>query len=78
MCWESAWWGLKCLTVNSITCNLPLAKIHKSYGRKNTNRGILIKIVISLSKVNYLQTIATDKWAQWRLQLVNKETLLHN
>ena len=78
MCWKSAWWGLKCLTVNCITCNLPLVKIHKSYGRKNTNRGILIKIVISLSKVNCLQTIATDYGAQWWLQLVNKETPLHD
>ena len=37
--------------------------LSRSYGRENTNRGILIKIVISLSKVNCLQTIATDKWA---------------
>ena len=34
--------------------------LSRSYGRENTNRGILIKIVISLSKVNCLQTIATD------------------
>ena len=38
--------------------------LSRSYGTENTNRGILIKIVRSHSKVNYLQTIATDKWAQ--------------
>ena len=48
--------------------------LSRSYGKKNTNRGILIKIVTSLSKVNCFQTIATDEWAQWWLQLVNKET----
>ena len=35
--------------------------LSRSYGTENTNRGILIKIVRSHSKVNYLQTIAFDK-----------------
>ena len=50
--------------VNSIIEFLYALMLSRSYGSKNTNRGILIKIVTSLSKVNCLKTIATDKWAQ--------------
>ena len=49
--------------------------LSRSYKRKNKNRGLSIKIVKKPLKVNCLQTIATVKWVQWWLQLVNKETL---